>query len=62
MVTFLRKLVAFFVPKNCVYGKKAVILQPISVISILESTRNPTCSKMELVRTLAKIATVEVTT
>ena len=45
----------------CIYGKFFVILQAISVISLLESTRNPTCSKMELVRTLAKIATVEVT-
>jgi hypothetical protein len=27
LVTFLHKLVAFFVTKSCVYGKKAVILQ-----------------------------------
>ena len=34
-------------------------MRPISVISILEYTRNPTCAEITQVRTLAKNATVE---
>ena len=34
MVTFLRKLVTFFVQKSCVYEKKAVSLQLISSGSV----------------------------
>jgi hypothetical protein len=33
LVAFLRKLVAFFVLKSCVYEKKAVILQRILIWS-----------------------------